>query len=66
MPADQFNADAVFNDFEKKNVELIKRIEDEINDVGKAAEPFIGISGTYQCGSSLEAGVIDVYVIDDE
>ncbi len=66
VPADQFNADAVFNDFEKKNVELIKRIEDEINDVGKAAEPFIGISGTYQCGSSLEAGVIDVYVIDDE
>lgn len=31
VTGDQFNADAVFNDFEKKNVELIKRIEDEIN-----------------------------------
>lgn len=31
VPADQFNAETVFNDFEKKNVELIKRIEDEIN-----------------------------------
>lgn len=31
VTGEQFNADAVFNDFEKKNVELIKRIEDEIN-----------------------------------
>lgn len=31
VSGDQFNADAVFNDFEKKNVELIKKIEDEIN-----------------------------------
>jgi len=31
IPSDQFNSEAVFNDFEKKNVELIKRIEDEIN-----------------------------------
>lgn len=31
VAADQFNSDAVFNEFEKKNVELIKRIEDEIN-----------------------------------
>lgn len=31
IPADQFNADQEFNDFEKKNVELIKQIEDEIN-----------------------------------
>lgn len=65
VQADQFNSDAVFNDFEKKNVELIKRVEDEINGVGQAVEPFIGITGTYQCGSSLEAGVIDVYVIDN-
>lgn len=28
---DEFDSDAVFNDFEKKNVELIKRVEDEIN-----------------------------------
>ncbi|MEZ3487217.1 MAG: DUF4234 domain-containing protein [Lachnospiraceae bacterium] len=64
VPSDQFNADAVFNDFEKKNVELIKRVENEVNGAGNT-EPFIGISGTYQCGSSMEAGVIDVYVIDD-
>lgn len=36
VTAEQFNADAVFNDFEKKNAELIKRIEDEIN--GAAAQ----------------------------
>lgn len=64
VPSDQFNADAVFNDFEKKNVELIKRVESEVN-VTSNTEPFIGISGTYQCGSSMEAGVIDVYVIDN-
>lgn len=27
---DEFNADAVFNDFEKENIELIKSIEDEL------------------------------------
>lgn len=27
----EFDSESVFNDFEKKNVELIKRIEDEIN-----------------------------------
>lgn len=27
---DEFDSDAVFNDFEKKNVELIQRIEDEV------------------------------------
>lgn len=31
VPADQFNTGQEFNDFEKKNVELIKQIEDEIN-----------------------------------
>lgn len=28
---EDFNAEQVFNDFEKKNVELIKKVEDEIN-----------------------------------
>ena len=39
VTAEQFNADAVFNDFEKKNAELIKRIEDEVagtNKIGRA------------------------------
>ena len=33
IPSDQFNSDEVFNDFEKKNVELIKKVEDEINNI---------------------------------
>lgn len=52
VQADQFNSDAVFNDFEKKNVELIKRVEDEINGVGQAVEPFIGMEGVYICTST--------------
>jgi len=52
VQADQFNSDAVFNDFEKKNVELIKRVEDEINGVGQAVEPFIGMEGVYICTSA--------------
>lgn len=57
VPSDQFNSEAVFNDFEKKNVELIKRVEDEINgvgqaNVGQAAEPFIGMEGVYICTSA--------------
>ncbi len=59
IPAEEFDADAQFNDFEKKNVELIKRIEDEIS--GASSQPFIGISGSYQSGSSLDSGVIDIY-----
>lgn len=31
IPSDEFNAEEEFNDFEMKNVELIKRIEDEVN-----------------------------------
>ncbi|MCI9547552.1 MAG: YARHG domain-containing protein [Lachnospiraceae bacterium] len=31
IPGDQFDMDAVFNEFEKKNVELIKNIENELN-----------------------------------
>lgn len=59
VPSDQFNSEAVFNDFEKKNVELIKRVEDEINGVGQAnvgqtAEPFIGMEGVYICTSVVD------------
>lgn len=36
VTAEQFNADAIFNDFEKKNTELIKRVEEEIS--GAAAQ----------------------------
>lgn len=59
VKADKFNSDKVFNDFEKKNVELIKRVEDEINGVADT-KSFIGIKGEYQCGSDMEAGVISV------
>ena len=59
VPSDQFNSEAVLNDFEKKNVELIKRVEDEINGVGQAnvgqvAEPFIGMEGVYICTSVVD------------
>lgn len=44
----QFSADAVFNDFEKKNVELIKKIEDEIGGVNKQqSQEFVISEGTY-------------------
>lgn len=48
----QFDADAVFNDFEKKNAELIKRIEDEINKPAK--QPFIGMEGDYMSLNSSQ------------
>lgn len=35
VPAEQFNSEQIFNDFEKKNVELIKQVEDEINGVAQ-------------------------------
>lgn len=56
VPSDQFNADAVFNDFEKKNVELIKKVEDEINGTAETEQTFIGMTGTYICVSSEEGG----------
>lgn len=34
IPGDQFDMDIVFNEFEKKNVELIKNIENEVNNPG--------------------------------
>lgn len=51
VPADQFHADEVFNDFEKKNVELIKKVEDELAGSARASEPFVGMEGTYICTS---------------
>lgn len=69
IPAEQFNSDQVFNDFEKKNIELIKSVEDEINGVveeDNQQEVFIGMNGSYQCGSDENSGVIDVYVQDKD
>lgn len=63
VQADQFNADAVFNDFEKKNVELIKRVEDEIN--GENTQPandFVLSEGTYVNDQILEDTVALVTV----
>ncbi|MBA2214180.1 YARHG domain-containing protein [Sellimonas intestinalis] len=63
VPADQFNADAVFNDFEKKNVELIKRVEDEVNGVNQQ-EAFIGKEGAYVCvDSGGFTGRIEIYKV---
>ena len=68
MPGEQFNADAVMNDFEKKNVELIKRIEDEINGVNSAFT-FIGKTGVY-CTIDSDAngwtGWIEILDIQDD
>lgn len=47
IPSDQFDMDAVLNDFEKKNVELIGKVEDELNGEGNRQETFIGKTGTY-------------------
>ena len=64
--ADQFNADEVFNDFEKKNVELIKKVEDEVNGVNQAGS-FIGMDGWYTCitGSEGITGHINVQANGD-
>ena len=66
VPADQFNADEVFNDFEKKNAELIKKVEDEINGVNQA-NSFIGMDGWYTCitGSEGITGHINVQANGD-
>ena len=48
VPGDQFNVDTELNDFEKKNVELIKKIEDEINGVSlDTVQAFSFSEGTY-------------------
>ena len=46
ISASDFDSDSVFNEYEKANVELIKKIEDELNG---AQEEFIGMEGTYVC-----------------
>lgn len=38
IPNEQFNMEELFNDFEKKNVELIKKVENEINGTGNDQE----------------------------
>lgn len=70
VTADQFKED-VFNSFEKKNIELIKKVEDEVNGTSDSTNGqetnnsddtnFIGMEGTYQCGSDDESGLIDVW-----
>lgn len=49
VPAEQFNMDAVLNDFEKKNIELIEEIESGVNGTGneQESEEFIIPAGTY-------------------
>lgn len=51
VPAEQFQGDAVFNDFEKKNIELIQKVEDEINGVNNQSVTFLGASGIYNYGT---------------
>lgn len=65
VPADRFNADEVFNDFEKKNVELIKTVEDEINGVNQEPEPFIGMDGTYICTSTSDGDYTGKIVVSN-
>lgn len=64
VSGEEFNADEEFNDFEKKNVELIKQIEDEVN--GTDGE-FIGMSGIYICTDSDVGftGRIEIYRTGD-
>lgn len=50
ITSDKFNADEIFNDFEKKNVELIKQIENEVNNkVNNKGQSFVGMTGVYIC-----------------
>ena len=63
IPSDQFNSEAVFNDFEKKNVELIKRVEDEINEGNiQSANDFVLSEGIYVNDQILEDTVALVSV----
>ncbi|WP_302955443.1 YARHG domain-containing protein [[Clostridium] scindens] len=62
IPADEFDSKVTLNDFEKKNAELIKKVEDEVNGTSNKPISFIGTSGCYICGSDEDSGMIDVYV----
>ncbi len=48
IPSDQFDMDAVLNDFEKKNIELIERAENEADGTSvQNSEQFVIPAGTY-------------------
>ena len=48
IPSDQFDMDAVLNDFEKKNIELIERAENEADGTSaQNSEQFVILAGTY-------------------
>ena len=50
VASSEFNSEHVFNEFEKKNVELIKKVEDEINgEAAKEAERQEAINEGYNC-----------------
>ena len=66
VTAEQFNADAVFNDFEKKNAELIKRIEDEVAGTSNVPGQFIGSRGVYICTTPRSfTGKIEILSVGD-
>lgn len=66
VTAEQFNADAVFNDFEKKNAELIKQIEDEVAGTSNVSGQFIGSTGVYICITPRSlTGKIEILSIGD-
>ena len=66
VTAEQFNADAVFNDFEKKNAELIKRVEDEVAETSNVSGQFIGSTGVYICITPRSfTGKIEILSIGD-
>lgn len=69
VPAAQFDADSIFNDFEKKNIELIKKIEDEVQGSSdETIDPavFANRIGTYRKHSAPEAPYVDVTYIEGD
>lgn len=57
--------DALLNDYEKKNIELLSRKE-EVNNDSEESINFIGITGEYQAGSDLESGLINIFTINND
>lgn len=70
VPAEQFNMDAVLNDFEKKNIELIEGIESGVNGTGNEQEAgkFIIPAGTYVNNGLFEGhqALMKLTYYDDE
>lgn len=64
IPVSQFDSETKLNDFEKKNVDLIKSIENEINGANSALN-FIGGTGAYISGSNAESGYINIFSINN-